>query len=70
MPLAYKKVISSRALSGYRARRRVADSRGPALVACLSLNLETVGQIPNPKCYVWLALIRVEVVNGTWVMCP
>jgi hypothetical protein len=28
----------SRVLSGYRARRRVADSRGPALVAGLSLN--------------------------------
>ena len=28
----------TRGLSGYRARRRVADSRGPAPVACLSLN--------------------------------
>jgi hypothetical protein len=28
----------TRGLSGYRARRRVADSRGPLLVAGLSLN--------------------------------
>jgi hypothetical protein len=28
----------SRVLSGYRARRRMADSRGPVLVAGLSLN--------------------------------
>ena len=25
---------------------------------------------PTPKCYMWLALIRAEGVNGTWVMCP
>jgi hypothetical protein len=24
---------------------------------------------PTPRCYVWLALIRAEGVNGTWVMC-
>jgi hypothetical protein len=29
---------ASRGLSGYRARRRVADSQGPVLVAGLSLN--------------------------------
>jgi hypothetical protein len=29
---------NTRGLSGYRARRRVADSRGPVLVAGLSLN--------------------------------
>jgi hypothetical protein len=29
---------SSWGLSGYRARRRVADSRGPVLMAVLSLN--------------------------------
>jgi hypothetical protein len=29
---------ASRGLSGYRARWRVADSRGPVLVAGLSLN--------------------------------
>jgi hypothetical protein len=28
----------SRGLSGYRERRRVADSRGPVLVAGMSLN--------------------------------
>jgi hypothetical protein len=27
-----------------------------------------VDHLPNPK--VWLALIRAEGVNGTWVMCP
>jgi hypothetical protein len=58
-------------LSGYRARGRVADIRGPVLVAGLSLNKqETVDQLPNPlRCYVWLALIRDEGVNGTWVIC-
>jgi hypothetical protein len=30
--------LLSRGLSGYRAHRRVADSRGPVLVAGLSLN--------------------------------
>jgi hypothetical protein len=23
----------------------------------------------TPMCYVWLAFIRAEGVNGTWVMC-
>jgi hypothetical protein len=32
------KYLIARGLSGYRARRRVADSRGSALVAGLSLN--------------------------------
>jgi hypothetical protein len=31
-------LLATRGLSGYRARRRVADSRGPAHVAGLSLN--------------------------------
>ena len=29
---------ATRGLSGYRARRRVADSQGPVLLASLSLN--------------------------------
>jgi hypothetical protein len=31
-------IVVSRGLSGHRARRRVADSRGPVLMAGLSLN--------------------------------
>jgi hypothetical protein len=30
--------LTARGLSGYQARRRVVDSRGPVLVAGLSLN--------------------------------
>jgi hypothetical protein len=50
-------------LSGYQACWRVADSQGPVLVAGPWTNS------PTPSCYVWLALIRAEGVNGTWVMC-
>jgi hypothetical protein len=32
------RALQTRGLCGHRARRRVADSRGPALVAGLSLN--------------------------------
>jgi hypothetical protein len=43
-------MVETWCLSGYRARQRVADSRGPVLVAGLSLNkYETVDQFPNPK---------------------
>jgi hypothetical protein len=43
-------MCGTRGLSGYRARRRVADSRGPVLVAGLSPNkYETVDQLPNPN---------------------
>jgi hypothetical protein len=59
---------STRGLSGYRACRRVADSWGPVLVPCLSLDWETVDQLPNHK--VLCALVRAEGVNGTWVLCP
>jgi hypothetical protein len=30
---------------------------------------QTKRDTPTPKCYVWLAVIRAEGVNGTWVMC-
>jgi hypothetical protein len=63
---------SSRGLSGYRTLRQVADSRGPVLVAGLSLNKinrRPWTNSPTPRRYVWLALIRAEGVNGTWVMC-
>ena len=44
------KGASVRGLSGYHARRRVADSRGLVHVASLSLNKqETIYQLPNPK---------------------
>jgi hypothetical protein len=43
-------ISHTRGLSGYWARWWVADSRGPVLVAGLSLNkYETVDQLPNPK---------------------
>ena len=50
----------TRGLSGYRARRRVADSRGPAFVACLSLYKETVDQLPNPR------VLCVACLNPCW----
>jgi hypothetical protein len=36
--LGIPKCQATRGLSGYRARRRVTDSRGPVFVAGLSLN--------------------------------
>jgi hypothetical protein len=61
---------SSRGLSGYWACWRVADSQRPVLMAGLSLNWNRRPwtNSPTTRCYVWLALIRVEGVNGTWVI--
>ena len=52
--------ITTCGLSGYRACRLVADSLGPALVACLSLYKETVDELPKPK------VLCVTCLNPCW----
>jgi hypothetical protein len=56
-----------RGLSGYQARRQVADSRGTVFVAGLSLNIyEIVDQLPNPKV-LWVASLK-PCLGGEWHM--